>query len=221
MNIPNTFLLGHVEVHCFCQRCRHERYEIIVGNNYTNNRLRQLFTNDLVIEEEEKLDLLHHSTLEKILYGKVFMDSSLNQAGKKYFRPWAKRHYPHLTKEKLDEFVSNVKRASTAFDKWDTIVENLTDSRLSYIDARRFSVYHFWRARHLTWCITFNEALRSKGKNDGEKPYPEDKYQLILQQIINSGILSDIENEPQTASCIGGRLQRDMVRLANSRYRPY
>jgi len=221
MNTPNTFLLGHVEANCFCQRCRHERYDIIVGINYPNNRLRQLFTNDLVMEEEDKLYMLYHTTLEKVLYGKVFMESSLNQEGKKYFRPWARRHFPHLTEEKLNEFVENVKRASTVFDKWDTIVENLTDSRLTYIDARRFSVLHFWRARHLNWCLNYNESLRSKGKDQADKPYPEDKYQMIFQHIKNSGILDDIDNDPQTASCIGGRLQSDMVRLANTRYRPY
>ena len=221
MNTPNTFLLGHVEVHCFCQRCRQERYDIIVGINYTNNRLRQLFTDDLVLEEDEKLDMLYHTTLERVLYGKVFKEYSLRQSGKKYFGPWARLHFPHLTEEKLQNFINSVKQAATVFDKWDTIVENLTDNRLTFIDARRFSIGHFWKARHLSWCLTHNESLRPQGRSKGDKPYPEDKYQMIFQQIINSGILDDIDNDPQTASCIGSRLQSDMVKRAKSRYHPY
>ena len=115
-----------------------------------------------------------------------------------------------------------MKHANTVFDKWDTIVENLTDNRLTYIDARRFSIGQFWKARHLSWCLTHNESLRleAQGRSEGDKPYPEDKYQMIFQQIINSGILDDVDNDPQTAACIGRRLQSDMVRRAKSRYRP-
>ena len=63
--------------------------------------------------------------------------------------------------------------------------------------------------------------LRKKGKNDDEAPYPEAQYNDILQYIINSGILDDTDNNPQIAAIIGGRLQSDMVRRCNARYRPY
>ena len=220
MNIPNAFLLVHVDGHCFCRRCRIERYQMLVEINYTNAELHTMFTHKIVMEEEQKLDSLYETTLEKILYGKFFKDDSMRGSGLKYFKAWAKRHYDHLTPAELDDFVTKVKKASTVFDKWDTIVENLTDNRLTYIDVRRFSVNQFWLARHLSWCLSYNETLRPKS-NKGEITYPEDKYQLILRHVMDSGILDDINNDPQTASCIGGRLQNDMVRRANSRYHPY
>ena len=223
MAIPNKFLSSHVEANCFCGRCRIYRLDIITGIGYTINELHNLFTRELVEEEEERLDRLYQATIQLIIYGKAYKESCLRNTGYTYFKSWAKTQpeFEHLTTKNLQKFCDRVKKASTAFDQWDIIVKNLTDIRMTYIDARRFSVAQFWEARSLAWCLNYNENLRPKGKNHGEKSYPEDKYQLIFQQILNSGILDDIDNDPQIASCIGGRLQSDMVRRANSRYRPY
>ena len=81
MKAPNVFLLRHSDAHCFCVICRVQRYDIIVAINYTNNELHDLFMHELVLEEEEKLDQLYHTTLQKILYGKVFKDSCIRGSG--------------------------------------------------------------------------------------------------------------------------------------------
>ena len=92
---------------------------------------------------------------------------------------------------------------------------------MDQIDARRFSIRQFYLAKKISWCLEYNESLRIKGKAKNNVPYPEDKYNDILQYIIASGILDDVDNDPQIAASIGGRIQSDMVRRANSRYRPY
>ena len=66
MKAQNGFLLRHSDAHCFCVICRVQRYDIIVGINYTNNEMHDLFMHELFLEEEEKLDQLYHTTLQKI-----------------------------------------------------------------------------------------------------------------------------------------------------------
>ena len=55
----------------------------------------------------------------------------------------------------------------------ETIVRNLTDDRITEVDARSFSLGLFYEARSETWCLNYNETIRRK--KSGEKPdlYPE------------------------------------------------
>ena len=92
---------------------------------------------------------------------------------------------------------------------------------MDQIDARRFSIRQFNLAKNIIWCLEYNESLHIKRMTKTDLPYPEDKYNDILQYIIASGILDDVDNNPQIAASIGGRIQSDIVRRANSRYRPY
>ena len=221
--MPNDFLSRHVEANCFCSVCIIYRYDIITGIDYSINELQNLFTRELVEEEGVRLDRLYQTTIQFIIYGKAYKESCLRNTGYTYFKSWAKNHpqFAHYSPKNLQKFCDRVKKANTVFDNWEIIVKNLTDIRMTNIDATRFSVGPFCEATNLTWCLNYNENLRSKGKNLGERVYPEDKYQQIFQQILNSEILDDIDNDPQIASAIGGRLQSDLVRRANSRYRPY
>ena len=173
--------------------------------------------------EDRRLEKLHKATLQLIIHGKAYKNSSLENTNYQYFKSWAKtqENFAHLSAKELSKLCDKVNEASVVFDSWDTIVNNLIDSRMDQIDARRFSVRQFYMAKNINWCLSYNEMLRKKGKNDDEAPYPEAQYNDILQYIINSGILDDTDNNPQIAAIIGGRLQSDMVRRCNARYRPY
>ena len=70
------------------------------------------------------------------------------------------------------------------------IVDNLTDPRMTEIDARNFSMEMYYEARDITWCLNYNEQLRMR-KSDSEKLdlYSEDLYQAVKANILNCGIL--------------------------------
>ena len=228
MVVRNEFLL-YIVVHnrvvgnCFCEGCRDRRLRQVINNGYTNNQLYALFMRELVKKEETRLEKLHKTTLQQIVHGKAYKETSLENTNYRYFKSWAKNqpNFAHLSEKEMSKFCAKVNEASVVFDSWDTIVKNLTDSRMDQIDARRLSVRQFYLAKNINWCLSYNELLRIKGKNEDESPYPEDKYNDIFQYIINSGILDDVNNNPQVAAIIGGRLQSDMVRRSNARYRPY
>ena len=79
-------------------------------------------------------------------------------------------------------------------------------------DARRFSVRMFFLSKSIEWCLSYNEQLRKKGKMSIENPvYPKDKFDAIFQNILDSGILDDIEFDTNIAASIGGRLQTKMI----------
>ena len=228
MVIRNEFLLNLV-VHnrvvgnCFCAGCRIRRLQQVITNGYTNNDLYVAFVSELVQKEEQRLNSLHQTILQQIVYGKAYKDSSLEHTNYRYFKSWAKTqpNFAHLSKEELSKFCDKVNEANVVFDSWDVIVNNLTDNRMDQVDARRLSVRQLCLAKNINWCLSYNEILRKKGRNEEEVPYPEEKYRDIFQHIVNSGILDDIENNPQMAAIIGGRLQSDMVRRCSVRYRPY
>ena len=224
--IRNIFLLsrmGHNEIdgNCFCVDCRERR--IAIMRNHHNNHLYDLFINNLPSKERSCLDKLFANTLNQIVVGKVYKESSLQNSGYRYFKSWAKNEaaFAQFTPKRLTNFCEKVNEAFNVFHNWDTIVLNLTDSRMSEIDARRFSVRQFYLAKSIDWCLNYNEMVRKKNKRSDEPLYPAEKYDAIFQNIVASGILEDIQNNPTIASAIGARLQTDIVRYCRLRYHPY
>ena len=73
--------------------------------------------------------------------------------------------------------------AAYCFDKWGLIVGNLTDKRMSSIDAHTFSVSKFYRASNIDWCLEYNEKVRRKERSQGGLPYSEGQIDDIFQHI--------------------------------------
>ena len=93
--------------------------------------------------------------------------------------------------KQLTRFCEKVHEASSLFDKWDLIVNNLTDPWMSEIDARRFSVRQLYLAKSLDWCLNYNEMVRKKNGWSEEPLYPAEKYDAIFQHIVTTSILED------------------------------
>ena len=62
------------------------------------------------------------------------------------------------------------------------------------------------------------KLLGVQNTTENDLPYHQDKYNDNLRRyIIASGILDDVDNNPQIASSIGGRIQSDMLQRANTK----
>ena len=60
------------------------------------------------------------------------------------------------------------------------------------------------------------------GKMSLETPlYPKDKFDAIFQNIIDSGILDDIDHDTSIAASIGGRLQTKIISYCKVPQQPY
>ena len=139
---PNNYLVN-VVVHenivrmCFCNGCKERRFNTARNINY--RELKEQFMRTLPFQENRDLDMLFESTINKIVIGKAFKESSLENTGYKYFKSWAK-HEPelmNLSPKQFSNFCEQVNEASSVFDHWDVIVRNLTAKRMKEIEARR------------------------------------------------------------------------------------
>ena len=210
MALRNEILLiGSVRIHnriverCFCNRCRDLRLETVMNAGLSVGQIRDIFDGELFETENQRLDSLFTNTLDQIVHGKALKEQSLRGTGRKYFGAWAKNQplFAHLGKKELEKFVDKVNDAANVYNKWDKIVANLTKPWIDQIDARRLSVRQFYLSTSPVWCSTYNNSLRKKGRKenlpDDVPTYTEDKYQEIVQSIINSGILRDLDYDPE------------------------
>ena len=188
-------------------------------------QLRTFFDTILPLAREVA-DAVFKATKKQIVHGKVYKEECLSDNTYKYFKSWAKNQpeYQPLLRENKKEFerhCADVNEATYCFDNWELIVSNLTDKRMSSIDARNFSVSKFYRASNIDWCLEYNEKVRRKERSQGRLPYSQGQIDDIFQHIIRSGIFDDIDHDPKLAAGIGDRLQRKMTSYCRRKHKPY
>ena len=218
--LPNIFLIENNHLHnafCFCIQCRKRRADAIIGR--PKDYLRLNFIKNLPLGREARSNAVFEHTQSQIIHGAVYKETCLSNTSFKYFKCWAKEQQEYLpllngTKKEQDQFSRHcceVNDAAYCFDNWEKIVSNLVDVRMAAIDARNFSVHYFREAASLDWCLAYNEKVRRKGKRKGDPVYASAKIDDICSHIIDSGILDDIEHDPQLAAGIGEQLQRKLT----------
>ncbi len=215
--MANYFLLprlGHNGDHlryCFCEQCRGYQYQQIEDARFTTRQLFNFAFEQIHQSEEVKLNQLYRLTLRKIVFGKVYKDACLRNTPYEDFGWWARTQedFMRLPKPVQEKFCKEVNQIDSVYKDWEDIVSNLTVPNLHHVDARKFSVNQFYRARKPEWCLNYNDIMRGGGQAD--LVYEEHKYQRILRFIIQSGILDDISHESILTSMLGCRLQRDLM----------
>ena len=232
MPIPNDFLVTlqqhrNIMKTCFCDNCRRLRVQRLEEEGLTKEEIFYRFSSVIPTNLDADLFKCFADTLDIIATGKMFKDCCLNGTVYSYFKPWAKQA-PMLAdlrqrEREFNSFCHKVNECAWIFDNWEKITDNLMDYRMSNVDARRLTVGQLYKAKNMDWCLQLNDTLRRKSKRKtGEEPlYSADKFNDIFQNIVNSGILEDIEHDPSAAASLGGRLQHAMVAYCSKRYRPY
>ena len=198
---------------CFCDPCRNSRYRDLF-TSLTADQLYQLTFVQMARTEEIRLNNLLQGTLRMIVAGKAYKDLCLRNTHYHDFGWWLRSqpNYMGMDPKSRTKFCRLVNQIDSVYTGWDTIVSNLTDPRITHLDARRFSIDSFYRARNLDWCLNENELKRGRG--DADIVYEEFKYQRILHYIITTGILVDIDHDAVLTSMLGRRLQRDLMQIS-------
>lgn len=220
--LPNLFLLEQNHIHnenCFCRLCRQRCADAIIGPQRVKDYLRNLITHDLPLEREGQSDAVFKTTKQQIVLGKVYKDECLSDNTYRYFKSWAKQEpvYQPLVngsnkqQKEFKRHCQHINETSYCFENWEKIVSNLTDSRMTYIDARNFSVHYFYLSASIDWCLEYNEKVSPKERSRDGLPYSSAQIDDIFHHIVDSGILQDIEHDPRLAAVIGGQLQRKMT----------
>ena len=205
---------NHYAEDCFCEFCRNLR--VVANSGMELAELNRLFSRTLPGEQSVQLHRYHCTVLEQIAAGKTFKNLALANEDYVYLGCWAKNRDPWKSWDEKDrnKFVRNVNIAALVYEKWNIIVSNLTDPRMTEINARNFSMSMFYEARDITWCLNYNEQLRLR-KSKGEKLnlYPEDLYQAVKKNIFDCGILAGMTrpNDPHIAAMMMKRLSNEVV----------
>ena len=229
MALQNGFLVNLIQhdqvmVHCFCDLCRRLRLQKVNNDALTRGQMYFRLINILPHRINEDLNKCFADTLDVITCGKAYKDKCLGGTVFTYFKPWAKREpqFADYPEKDFDSLCHKVNECSWIFDNWDKITANLMDPRMPDVDARRLSVSQLYKAKSIDWCVQLNDTLRRKTKRTGDNPlYDSQKFADIFQNIIDSGIMADIEHNPSVAAGIGGRLQTAMISYCRNRYQPY
>ena len=198
MATPNSFLQtsttanGRHRRGCLCSTCQNIRVAALTTNQYSNEELFHRIFGDLDQQEEVRLNRLFSNTMMRLNFGKVYTNSCL-YPNTRYSRwgCWA-RTQPRLARlpdKVFDKMCTHISEINIVFAQWDLIRSNLTDHRMTNIEARKFSIHDFYMARNLAWCVSYNEMHRAPGHHDPDNPeYPEQTLQTIITFICNSGI---------------------------------
>ena len=109
---------------------------------------------------------------------KAYKDACLRNTPYTEFGWWLRTEprYAGVDQKIRTKFCVEVNRADSVFNDWDLIVQNLTDPQITHLDARKFSIDMFYRARSMNWCLNQNELKRSAG-GEADIVYEEHKYQ--------------------------------------------
>ena len=217
---PNIFLLWqNHDATCFCEHCRRGKLHHI--GHESVQMLREMIVNRLITERQRRANALFEITKTQILYGKQYKDKCL--AGTRYtnFKCWAKtqpyyHNYVTGTSVRQKEFTrhcEHINSASICFDKWDTIVSNLTDPRITHINARTLSVENLAHAVTIEWCLYYNSKCGGAPvTGDEENLYLMSDVDDIFRCILQNGILDRINHDPKVAASFGKQLSLRMIR---------
>ena len=227
---PNLFLkvIDCQNARCFCLPCRTRKLEEVslLGTQRGTDWLQRTCLDTLPIGRARRSNKVFESTLQQILCAKAYKEACLNGSGYLYWKSWAK-HQPQFQnihskqeKKRFEQDASFIREANYVYQNWDKIVDNLTDQRMSSIDARTFSVNYFYRSTNIEWCLSYNETVRPKVKLDEneELPYSQAKLDDIFSYMITTGIFEDIKYDPKLAAGIGESLKLRMTRYSRKRH---
>ena len=147
---PNLFLAETLHnAECFCPPCRQRKVAAIDDKREAS--LHRALVDDIPNERQARSCALFEVTKKQILYGKLYKDICMANSHLTYFKCWAKRqpvYQPFINgdkarKQEFDKHCQLVNEAAYCFENWELIVSNLTDRRMTAIDARSFSVAYF------------------------------------------------------------------------------
>lgn len=221
---PNHFLSlqDHDHATCFCERCRSGKLNLLA--NKTIQRLRRDVLTTLPTQKNVKENSVFETTLQEIVNGKEYKDRCLTGTRYSNFGSWAKKQpmyhrFAHsesyARKKEFTDHCAYINDAAICYENWDEIVSNLTDRRMTHINARSFPVENFAHAKSLEWCLSHNIKCGGKRLDDGQTPldiYNQSDVARIFGKIVDDGILEQMEYDPKTCASFAHQLTLKMIR---------
>ena len=220
--LPNTILIPQLRpdgTHrniCFCLSCR-ERKMNTVATNFTFEETHRLFFHGQALLENAAAENLLQVTLDRIAAGESFRRLCLSQRynPNRYtsFGVWLNNH-TNRTETERRKICNQMTEVKMICAQWADIVTNLTDARMTHVDARRFTINKFYRAINFNFCLN-QQRLNGPQANRVEtiQEFNEQKLQDIIALVRNSGILDDVSYCPDQAKLMIKRFRKEINAL--------
>ena len=186
---------------------------------YNIDQLDHLFFHAQQENEDRRATLLLQSTLDRIVTGECFrllcLSRRYNPDGYTSFGVWlTNRTGQQMNGDDRRKICAQMTEVKMICKDWDVIVNNLTHGEMTHVDARRFSINQFYRARKMKFC---NDQQRLNGP--APQPleiiaeYDQDDYQSIMQEVIDTDILGKIAYDEEQAKLICERFRAEVMAL--------
>lgn len=227
--MANNILLGgqgaigpHLDG-CFCTTCRDRKVNALLSRrNVSLEMLHRVYVTSLTRSQEELLDVQFEFTKEEIIIGYCYKIKCLQGTGYTNFGSWlANTNNPTIAnvlppdREKICEKIGHV---TTVYERWETIVENLSMPSMQILDARRFSIYQLSRAVCINWCVrTRNNMLQRRGLVPPNGYYDQTKFQQIMALVVSTGILDDVSKCREQAKIMADQFRKEILELCRRR----
>ena len=224
--MANAFLLNNPPPHgphnnsCFCEKCRDAIVNAILQRpDVTQQMLYRIYFTTLTQTRESILDTQFEHTKEEIIMGYTYKQKCLSGSGYRSFGHWLANapDMLHLSPLERDRICDKISQVTTVFEKWETIVENLTMPSMNVIDARRYSIYQLSRAVGINWCIRQRDNLiRKRQIAPVRNPcYSQEKFQQLIACVRTTGILDDVSHSRDQARLIADQFREEILALCN------
>ena len=118
---------------------------------------------------------------------------------------------PNTMLTRISNFVNDCR---VCYDRWDDILRNLSDQRFSNIEVSTLSVHYLRQTSSRTWCERYNDAVRRHRVQRGDPLYTSERYQQILQMVVNSGIIGELQHNPDYVASSLEASQHDAIAIA-------
>ena len=221
---PNVFLMSQDhDGTCFCEQCRTARLAGLSTKSI--QLLRRDVMNSLPTQKKTKENTLFATTLKEIVAGKEYKNRCLLGTRYSNFASWAKTQpmYHRFStsnnfarQKEFKDHCKYINDAAICFDNWNTIITNLTDQRITHINARTFPVGNFAHAKSMEWCLSYNIKCGGARPDDignvGLDIYNQTDVTRIFRKIVDDGILDQIEHDPKTCASFAHQLSLRMIR---------
>ena len=185
--------------------------------NSTESDLYQVFDRILPNQRERQLDNMFANTINQIVIGYAFRRKVLNSTGMSSFGPALNNlpQYDHIQDREKVRLCARISRIKTVYENWDVITHNLTNPRMIFVEARKFSIDQLARCITFKWVNDYNEKHSTQRRNGNavNQEYPDHMIQEIMRTVENCGIVQHVNGDPDQLKLIGKDIVNRMLNM--------
>ena len=171
--------------------------------------------------EESALDALFHNIVQRVTIGYAWLMRALERSRKKTFLPAVRhsREWRQLPTPVQKVVHRNIRLIKKIYEKWDTIVHNVTQQSMIYVDVRRFSLYQLSRSCSFTWVKQYNKNHAPKDTRRPDKIYTNQMVDDIVHNVAGATerVLDAVDGDEDQIKMIGKDITNLLLVKANQR----